>query len=175
MSELSNNDPISDEAFTDEQQKHSSLTMLFTMLLMIAGFFFASILLIHQTLLARSPEGKPIFELSALAEKGKALATHPPTGEIPVTKSENARPSPLESIRNMVINQTSSGKVRWPRLKMTGFGQSADGTEKFAIINNDLVHLGEYAGKVKLVEVRAHDVVVEYKGERKNLTVELKN
>lgn len=171
MSETSEGHPIREEDFSDDKQNSSPWTMLFTMLLLIAGFLFASVLLMHQTRKAKTQDGKPIFQLSLLVEKGKALTTRPTPSETNnVTELTESHSSPLQSLKQMVQSQTSD---RWPRLKMTGFGKSTDGSEGFAIINGNLVHPGEYTGKVKLLEVRTHDVVVEYKDATKTLTVEM--
>jgi len=63
--------------------------------------------------------------------------------------------------------------VRWPKLKVTGFGTSTDIDGSFAIINGQRVLLNHYINGVQLVEIRAHDIVVEYKGERRILADEL--
>ncbi len=175
MSEVSDSNLMPSGDLTEEEEVHAQWTMLLTILLLIAGFLFASTLLMHQVVQARSPEDKPIFQLFSLIEKGKSFAARAPARETPSEEIRETQSSPLEGIKKIVISQVSSEKVRWPRLRMTGFGKAADGSEGFAIINGELVHPGELAGKVTLVEVRAHDVVVEYKGERKNLTVELKD
>jgi hypothetical protein len=65
-----------------------------------------------------------------------------------------------------------NAEVRWPKLKLTGFGRSADGEGGFGIINEKHVLKGQEISGVKLVEIRAHGVVLEYKGERKTLAVD---
>ena len=61
----------------------------------------------------------------------------------------------------------------WPRMKLTGFGKSKEESGNFAIINGKKIHPGQnIAGKVHLVEIRNHDVLVEYKGESRILTIE---
>jgi hypothetical protein len=177
VSELSDSKPASEHEAMDGQELHAPWTMLVTMCLLIAGFLFAGMLLVQQILAARSVEGTPIFSLPALVEKGRSLTTRPPVTEVSPEKDSGdaASSSPFEGLKQIVASRSSSDEIKWPRLKVTGFGKSADGSEKFAIINGDLVHPGEYADKVKLVEVRAHDVVVEYRGERRNLTMDLED
>ena len=64
-------------------------------------------------------------------------------------------------------------KVRWPKLKLTAFGKSSDGQSGFAKINGQYVLPGGLiGGKVRLVEIRPHDVVVEYQGETRSLTID---
>lgn len=61
----------------------------------------------------------------------------------------------------------------WPRLKLAGFGKSEEKSGDFAIINGKKVHLEQtIAGKVRLVEIRDHDVIVEFNGEKRILTIE---
>ena len=174
MSELSKDNPLSNDDLDDAQEVLGAGPMVFTMILMIAGFLFAGTLLVQQTLQSKSADGMPIFDPARIADAGQSMANPPPIDPEAVEEQPAASTSPLDGLRQMVNLPTSDG-VRWPRLKVTGFGTSTDESEGFAIINGDLVHPGEYAGKVKLVEIRTHDVVVEYQGERKTLTVELEN
>lgn len=173
MSELSDNSTVPETNLPDEQEGRGSGTMVFTMILMIVGFLFAGMLLAQQTLQAKSPEGTPIFDPARLVEAGQSTATRSADPAVPEGEQET-RTSPLDGIRQ-IVNLPPSDSVRWPRLKVTGFGKSTGDSESFAIINGDLVHPGEYAGKVKLLEIRTHDVVVEYQGEQKTLTLELEN
>ncbi len=175
MNELSDSNPVSEEEKLEDQAEHSPWTMLVTMSLMIIGFLFAGVLLAQQSLRAKTAAGEPIFALSVLIEKGKTLTARPPAAETSTEEAAPARSSPFDGFKEMVMSQSSSDTIKWPRLKVTGFGKSADDMEKFAIINGNLIHPGEFAGKVKLVEVRAHDVVVEYKGERRTLTIDLED
>ncbi len=176
MSELINNEPLPEEDIDIDSGPRSSWIMLITMLLLIAGFLLSTTLLMNQTLKARSADGEPIFNLSALAESSAAALKPAPRQKNVDTESESEEHgghTPIDGFKNLVMGEPSDGGVRWPRLKLTGFGKSADGTESFAYLNGDLVHPGEFAGKVKLIEVREHDVVVEYKGELRNLRVAL--
>ncbi|MBN2162624.1 MAG: hypothetical protein JXR25_10535 [Pontiellaceae bacterium] len=172
MSDSIKIDPLPEENPAMDFKPASPWPMLFTMLLLIAGFLFASMLLIQQALKAEDKFGYRILDPQAIVEEleRQAPASPPYSGQ---QSLEPAPSTPMESIKEVVQNPT--GKVHWPSLKLDGFGKSADGNEEYAIINGDLIHPGEYTGKVKLSEVRTQDVIVEYKGEYKTLTLEIEN
>lgn len=176
MSNLSTIDPMPEAGAPDENESSSPLSMLFTMLLLIAGFLFSSVLLLQQTYNARNENGERILDAEALSAAMQSMGEHTASDSPREEMAQQQEPatSPFEGLRQ-IVEGSSDGSVRWPRLRLTGFGKSSDGTEDFAIINGDLVHPGESAGKVTLVEVRARDVIVEYRGERKTLTVELED
>ena len=176
MSDSSEKNPIPEEIMTDDQASNSSRTMLLTMLLLTTVFLFTSFSLLNQSLQAHSAEGNPIIEIKAVLESYRSLALQPSEKRSEAAEPEAAQTSPFDGIRNM-MSQTDDTRIRWPKLKITGAGKkSIEGTEDFAIINGDRVHPGEFAGKVKLVEVRSYDVVVvEYRSERRVLTVGLQD
>ena len=60
--------------------------------------------------------------------------------------------------------------VRWPQLKLAGFGSGAGGGG-YAIINGSMVRCGEWVNKVQVIEVQEGCVIVELQGERKTLTM----
>jgi hypothetical protein len=157
---------------TANQKACAPWSMLITLVLLILGFLLTSALLIAQTLDVHSPAGRPIFEPAALLAKGKALATRPTlrpttTESEPTTRTSFSK---LDDLKKRVLSQTPATKVRWPRLTITGSGNTADGTKGYAIINGQLIHIGERIDQVMLIEVHENDVVVEYNGERKILT-----
>lgn len=171
MSDLSDTPEIPNKIY-ESNEAPSPWTMLVTMLLLIAGLLLASALMMNHLSKATAESGEMKFGFSELLEKAKALTaqvTPPQTEETVSTQSSPS--SPLDSLKQIV----SSDKVRWPRLKLTGFGTSADGLESFAIINGDQVHPGQMIGKVNVVEVRTHAVVVEYMGEQKLLTTDFQD
>ncbi|MEA2069275.1 MAG: general secretion pathway protein GspB [Verrucomicrobiota bacterium] len=176
MSELSNEPPISEEqAKIEEPRQHGA--MLVTLLLLICGFLMASFMMLHYGLQARHPEGKSIgFDLAALKEKGtvyaaRLKATEKPGKEEPPVQEATTLPND-SSIKNLFGKL--DGKVRWPKLKLTGFGSSTDGSGGFAIINGKQVHPGQLIDKkARLAEIRSQDVVVEYMGETRTLTVDV--
>lgn len=176
MNKLINKIMIPDNTL-NEKTSTSPWTMLFTMLLLIAGFFMSSILLLNHAYKKRAESPEHSLNPSPAQEKGESFISSflhifsGAKGDQDKVQTDNT--IQFDKVRNFVVMQ--GDKIRWPRLKLTGFGTSTDGEEPFAIINGNVVHPGEYEGKVKLVEVRAHDVVVEYLGERKALTVPIED
>ncbi|MCD6337313.1 MAG: hypothetical protein J7M01_03675 [Candidatus Marinimicrobia bacterium] len=61
----------------------------------------------------------------------------------------------------------------WPKLALTGLGQTKG--QSVAIINGQSVALNEYIEGAKLIAVREKDVVLEYDGERKILSLQSLN
>lgn len=174
MSDLSNTPELQNKIY-DDQEAPSASSMLVTMLLLIAGLLLASVLMMNHVAKTKAESGEAGFGFSELVAKVKAMADQvPPPQTAESAEASDPQPSTLESLKNMV-SSGSSDKVRWPRLKLTGFGTSTDELESFAIINGDHVHPGQIVDKVTVVEVRAHDVVVEYMGERRTLTVNVQD
>lgn len=176
MSELSSDPPISEEQVKIEEPRQHG-TMLVTLLLLICGFLMASFMMLHYGFQAKHPEGKSIgFDLDALKEKGKVYAARLKAPEKPGEEAppiQEATTHPDDSNIKKLFGKLD-GKVRWPKLKLTGFGSSADGTGGFAIINGKQVHPGQLIDKkARLTEIRSQDVVVEYMGETRTLTVDV--
>ena len=175
MSDLSKTPEIQDEIY-DGREAPSPGTMLFTMVLLIAGLLLASVLMMNHVNKTKAEPGEKGLGFSELVATAKAMTdgvSSPQTAE-PVA-APTSQSSPLENLKNMVSSTSSADKVRWPRLKLTGFGTSTDAMESFAIINGKQVHPGQIVDKVEVVEIRAYDVVVEYMGERKTLTVDVQD
>ncbi len=166
MSDLENLSPTPENS--DEPKKISPGVMLTTMLLLIVGLLLSSILLLYSAL---KRQGGPDAELNmeALIEQAKAHTAQPRKTEQPAElKPEN----PSTDLKQIFSGNTGK-TTKWPKLKLTGFGSSAQGG--FAIINGRQVLLNESIGPVQLVAIRSHGVIVEYMGERKTLTVDLKD
>jgi S1-C subfamily serine protease len=176
VSDLSNIPKMQDEP-SDGQEISSPWVMLITMLLLIAGLFLASVLMMDHLNKTKAETGERSSGFSELVAKVKAATVRVPPQQTVVEPEATPKPqpSPLESLKQMVSSAGSSDKVRWPRLKLTGFGKSTDDLESFAIINGEQVHPGQMVDKVRVVEVRAHDVIVEYMGEQKNLTMDVQD
>lgn len=175
MSDLSNTPEIQEDPF-DEQEASSPWTMLFTLLLLIAGLLLASVLMVNHVNKTKAENGETGINFSDLVAKVKGVTAKvpPPQAEEQAAASPAEQsPTALQNLKKIVSSAASSDKVRWPRLKLTGFGTSTDGLESFAIINGEQVHPGQIIDKVEVVDVRAHDVIVEYMGERKTLTVDV--
>ena len=144
--------------------------MLVTMLLLIGGLLLTSTMMAHYTLGSKNMDGDAPFSLSDLIQKGKAY-----TAQTAASDKQEVTPAPdtpkTKKARINLFSFGKSDKIKWPKLKLTGFGRSADSQGSFAIINNKPVHLNQEIGEVTLVEIRTHDVIVEYRGERKTLSV----
>lgn len=196
MSDPKNNIPIDDESFDEEgseEQATSQSTMLFTMLLLTAALLLTGRMMMHyaranlseaemQAMGIGSTNSFDGFGLSTLAERIKEEKTSFATkhndnsaSAANVAAKTNLHGTSDENSIKQFFNMGGEN-VRWPRLKLTGFGSSKDGHGGFAIINGEQFHPGQLIdGKVKLVEVRAQDVVVEYMGETKTLIVDTGN
>lgn len=162
MSNLENLSPAAD----DEQKSASPGVMLTTILLLIGGLLLSSTLLLYNALERKTGEAP---KLKTLIEQPKSQVAGPQETEAPVEIEAEATKVDIKKILSV---GSAEKEVKWPRLKLTGFGSSAEGG--FAIINGGQVFLHENIGAVKLVEVRAHSVIVECMGERKTLTVGIK-
>ncbi|MBT8043036.1 MAG: hypothetical protein HKP10_02455 [Kiritimatiellales bacterium] len=175
MSNTDNTSPNPETHLADTETRPYS-SMLVTLLLLIAGLLLSSVLMLHYGYKAGGEKmALPGVNFTELKEKGVAYqqqvtqpASDDPVAQEPPQKTEQ------ESGGIGQLLAARGEKVRWPRLRLTGFGRSSDGTGGFAIINNQQVFLGELIdGKAKLIEVRTHDVVVEYKGETRIISTDL--
>lgn len=175
MTELSNAPPIP-ETDKEAPQHTSPWIMLTSMLLLIAGLVLTSAMLVHYALERRSGADGSRFDLSQLLEKGKTLSAQAKARVAESSKPKAAVEEPeTGKTTGMGMKRFfpgGNGAVRWPKLKLTGFGKPTDGEGGFAIINEKHVLKEQEIAGVKLVEIRAHGVVVEYKGERKTLAVD---
>ena len=182
VSELSNEPSIQPEDSEESGNTPShSGTMLVTMLLLIAGFSLSSFMLFYYGVKAGNTDGtqRKLFDFAALKEKGAAYTAQLKSPDKPES-GDHADPGAAATDQKKseglkLFSSKNNGKVRWPKMKLTGFGTSSDGTEGFAIINGKQFHPGQLIdGKAKLVEVRSQDVVLEYMGETRTLTVDIK-
>ena len=156
MNKTINSAPILEQPVSIETPP-SAGTMLVTILLMIVSLLMTSTMMMHHTFEKNSTD---------TGNKNPSLAWFSF-----LTNNHQG----IETAKTAVFSKlfgNGSDKVRWPKLTLTGFGSGTDQESSFAFINGKKVHLGQRInGKVKLVEIRAHDVVVEYKAEQKTLTV----
>jgi hypothetical protein len=173
VNDLTNHPEIKEEIY-DGQEASSPWSVLVTMLLLIAGLLLTSILMINHLGKVKSESGESPFVFSELIAQAKEMAAWipPPQAEQP-DGTEAPQTSPLDNLKKMATSAGSSDKVRWPRLKLSGFGTSTDGLDNFAIINGEQVRPGQIVDKVTVLEVRSRDVLVEYKGEQKILTMDV--
>ena len=156
----------------------SPWVMLITMLLLISGLILSSAMLVHYAMDGKEGEtGKSFFDFARLQKEGKEFSSKAQAatkqGE---TGNESATPTASDSSDSSIMRFFSGGgddgTVHWPKLKVTGFGKSTDTEAGFAIINGKHVLVNNFIGEVKLVEIRTHGAVVEYKGECKVLAIE---
>ncbi|VGO20077.1 hypothetical protein [Pontiella sulfatireligans] len=173
MSNLSNEAPIS-ETESPEKRQTSSGVMLVTLLLLIAALLLTSTMMVHYAIQQQDGNGQSIgAQLAGMLDKGKAYSSQFKGAVQQKSQQEEAKTQTAASKAVSLFSSSAGKKVKWPRMALAGFGRSTDGDGGFAIINGDQILPGQYAGKVKLVEIRNQGVVVEYMGEQKYLTVDL--
>lgn len=175
LSDLSKKRSDQQKPNLDTTGQTSPKTVLTTMLLLIAGLLLSSVTMLHHSSTAKGTEEKPLLDVSTILEKAKTYTTQLKSSEADLANQmlEIAGPKQPGNIP-WFGNKTST--VRWPKLELTGFGKAADHKGGFAILNGEQVLLGQLINrKVKLVQIRPHDVVVEYKGETKILTMDTQN
>ncbi len=165
----------------DAEATSSPGVMLTTILLLIGGLLLTSSMLIHYGMGTTDENGESTSGLTHLLEmaKGKPTgspmdseangsATLPPAS--PAKAQDAVDKSSGFSLRNLFAG---GGNVRWPRLKLTGFGQPSRGKVGFAIINGKHTIEGGTIKGVTLVKILDQGVQVEYKGETKTLIIEM--
>ena len=155
--------------------------MFTTILLLIIGLLLTSSMLIHYGMGTTDEKGKSTSGLAHLLERVKRN----PTGNSMEPKTNGSETLPADSstptqdtadkpsgfsLRNLFAKD---GNVRWPRLKLSGFGQPSKGKVGFAIINGKHILEGNTIKDVTVVKVLDQGVQVEYKGETKTLTIEM--
>lgn len=154
------------------EETHSPWVMLVTLLLLIGALLLSSAMLVHYAHLRRggSKDSGPV--LAGMAEKGSAFVAklkHQPKEEPTATTPEAVVDTTAAIMK--LFPSTNDG-VKWPKLKLLGFGKGVAAEDGFAIINGKQIMVGGQLGDVKVIEIRTHGVVVELQGEQKTLTVE---
>ncbi len=168
MSELSKH-PDSADSVIESDKTSSPWVMLTTMVLLICALTLTGLMMLNYAFARR-----PAMDGTADAEESgrPRLSLLPSFPKRPAAAEAEMKEEKAKGSFSGLFG-TPEGSVRWPNLKLIGFGTSTDGKESFAIINNRQYHAGQMiSGKVMLLEIRAHDVVVEYQGETRNLTVD---
>lgn len=176
VSDLSNEAPVQDKPFADERSYASPKVMLVTMILLIAALMLTGTMMLYyastrdgQLVDAAEKQNDSSFSMSTLLEKVRKPDDAAAANPTDITEPENGS-------SGFSLFGNRSDKVRWPKLKLTGFGTATDGSESFAIINNHHYHQGQLInGKITLQEVRDYDVVVVYMGETNTLTVNVQD
>ena len=98
----------------------------------------------------------------------------PPTPEIP---AKEEKPSMLDALKQVATPSSRDGrdasprrsKVKWPDLSLTGVvGKGVSGS---AMLNGQLLSVGESTDGVTLIGIGSHGVELSCKGDRKTLKV----
>lgn len=172
------NEPAIRENDSDAETTASTGVIFTTILLLIGGLLLTSAMLFYYGLKGAGENAESISGLTQIWElatsKPTQAQTKPEIDTLPVattTPDAEAKPAGI-SFKN-IFSKEGTGSVRWPRLKLAGFGLPSDGEVGFAIINGKQIIEGNTIGDVTLVEILDHGVIVEYKGETKTLIVEM--
>lgn len=172
MTEISTLPPVPE----NDNSPSSPWVMLITMLLLISGLILSSAMLLYYAVGGKvDATGNPVHDVARPVEEGGELSSAQADSRQDAFEDPSSASSPFSLSdylnKRFISGEDDDGTVHWPKLKVTGFGKSTDTEAGFAIINGKHVLVNTYIGEVKLVEIRTHGAVVEYKGEQKVLTV----
>jgi len=177
VTEMSKTPPIP-ENDNIAPEPSSPWVVLISMLLLISLLVLSSAMLVHYAMDGKGGTiRESIFEFAKLMEKRTESSARP--GQIEEqqkTESGNVAPAaskPADSTIKRFFSGRGNGTIRWPKLKLSGFGIPSNGEVGFAIINGKHVVAGSTVNGATLVEILGHGVLVEYKGETKTLIVEM--
>lgn len=162
---------VDTEQLPETEESNSPWPTIITVSLLIVTLIFSG-----ATLDAASGQHalKNLITLESFLEILPRLKITAKTNPQEVAENETAENAPSATTSSLFASREKA--VRWPKLKLSGFGTSADGSGDFAFINNKRVHPGQLIDeKVLLVEVRADDVIVEYQGETKTLSLQFRD
>ena len=153
--------------------------MLMTIILLIAGLSLSGYMMLHYAKLQNGPLTESALNdpgnsselnLQAASSFFKNLVAPEQKGA-KMPASAAIKTDDQSNVIDHLFNSRQDS-VKWPKLKLTGFGTASDGSGGFAIINNHQYHKGQFiTGKTRLLEVRKHDVLVGLNGATKTLTV----
>jgi hypothetical protein len=171
VTELSNENALPETDLEHEDRK-SPWTMLVTMILLSAGLLLSGAMLLNRAQGEIQTTNASAAGLAAFLNNGKTLLSEAKNKAAQQKESdllaENTNGD--EGVGRFFQRQT--GTVRWPKLKLTGFGSSTDGASGFAIINGQHVIAGQQISKVTVIDIGAQSVMVEFKGEQRTLSVD---
>lgn len=175
MSNLSNEMPFPKEP-VDEENPTSFRVMLFTILLLIAGLLMTGTMMLYYANAQRSE----LAETAPNTDETSRTASSISAFFEKMSSESNEAHAGATNSNSGVINQLFGGRggssANWPKLKLTGFGSATDGSGGFAIINNHQYRKGDLInGKATLIEIRTHDVLMEYMGETNTLSLKISN
>ncbi|MCF7847917.1 MAG: hypothetical protein K9M45_03625 [Kiritimatiellales bacterium] len=115
-------------------------------------------------------QAKEVVAKAKLVQPKPSELTETPAKKAPASKEEEANaPASMETTGKKNLFNRKKDSVNWPHLSLTGFGKTGSGG--FAIVNGKSVLLNGYIEGAQLIEVREHDVVMEYEGKVKYLTI----
>lgn len=173
MNNLMNEQPQPEDSLPEMGKSSSPAVMLVTILLLISVLTLTGSMMLHYARPRQAPPERHAEETITLKDRASTLFR-----EFRKPSETNAcRPGPAAEKSSALTGLFTrhDGEMRWPKLKLTGLGTSADdGHGSFAIINGRAYTPGQTIdGKTMLIEVRAHEVVVRYQGEIKTLSADL--
>ena len=175
MTELSNENTLPETDLEQDNSK-SPWTMLMTMILLSAGLLLSGAMLLNRAQGKMKSAGAPGTGLSAFLNNGKTLLSEAKSRAAQQKESDLQTGNTTGDLsRDEGVSrffQRPAGSVRWPKLKLTGFGSSTDGASGFAIINGQHVIAGQQISKVTVIDIGAQSVIVEFKGEQRTLSVD---
>lgn len=167
MSDLSNGLQIPDDSVADKERPTKPAVMLITMVLLISALLLTGAMLLYYSGAKKqglADSHNTNESTSGIAAFFKSMTSNATTS----AESDEASSGSFSLFGN------GEGNVRWPKLKLTGYGTRPDGSGGFAIINGHQYQVGQMVnGKVTIIEVREHDVLVEYAGETNSLIVDV--
>ncbi|MDZ8119387.1 general secretion pathway protein GspB [Pontiella agarivorans] len=164
-----------DERVAGEKRPVRPAVMVITMVLMIAVLMLTAVMMIYYaTLQQNESTGSSVTEKPAIpGETGQALSFLKTLTAHSTTPPDDAETGNGSSFS---LFGKTDGNIRWPKLSLTGHGRRPDGSGAFAIINGHQYQPGQIInGKVKIIEIREHDVLVEFSGETNSLIVDVHN
>lgn len=178
MTETSTPPPAPENDNITPASSPSPWVMVVSMLLLISGLILSSAMLMHYAMDGQEGTDKEsTFDFAKLMGKGKEFSAKAQTAEKQAA-TENEPPAAMDSksgdsVFKKFFSRGGGGTVRWPKLKLTGFGIPSGGEVGFAIINGKQVVVGGTVNGATLVKILEYGVLLEYKGETKTIIVEV--
>lgn len=177
MSEKNNSSTHLHENHLDGKRNAAPGAMLVSILLLIGGLLLTSALLLDSGLANKeSPFPSKHIIFSQTLKKTEEIIAYAKT------KSANRAPIPSsqastfeikgKNILNFSFKEKDGNGVRWPRLKLSGFGKATANKTDFAIINGNRIKIGDSIRGATLIKIVDQGVELEYQGATKILTIE---
>ncbi|MDF7801279.1 general secretion pathway protein GspB [Pontiellaceae bacterium B1224] len=173
MSNLSNEVPFPKDPVNNENPT-SFRVMLFTILLLIAGLVMSGTMLLYYANTQRTDPAQTTADAGTSAQRDLSVRSffNKLSSKTQDADSGTSNTNGNSGVLDQLFGGLNSSAVNWPKLKLTGFGSAVDGVGGFAIINEHQYRQGDLInGKVKLLEIRKHNVLMEYMGETNTLSM----